>query len=73
MKPLTRLALYLAVILLVFGILILIAHRDEKLTIVHVATFYIGFAVGVFMYLLSEFEDRVKEVKYESKNFGKGD
>lgn len=72
MKQLTKLVVYLAVILLVFGILILIAYREEKLTIVHVATFYVGFAVGVFMYLLSEFEDKVKEVKYESKNFGKG-
>ena len=63
-EPLTKLVIWLAAILLAIGAILLILHRDETLTIVHVATFYIGFAVGVFMYLLSEFEDKVREMKW---------
>ena len=69
MKPLTKLVIWLAVILLAIGAILLILHHNETLTIVHVATFYVGFAVGVFIYLLSEFEDKVKEVE-KSEYFG---
>jgi len=68
-EMLTKLVIWLAAILLAIGAILLILHHNENLTIVHVATFYVGFAVGVFIYLLSEFEDKVKEVE-KSEYFG---